>query len=258
MKTRLNLLRLLFLAATSQLSQADELASQATNSIVAFGEYSAIRETNGNCRFINPSEFWRGAWKEDTNGWRVQLRVSTNKFPWMPQPVNSNAIVTVDWGSVIKSSGGGYMRTPNGKLAKIELLDSTGVSVPIKPGAGSNLLGQLFCGMTYPTNQPAWAEPSGGSLNEKFPKAILASAYPYGPGGTIVGEIGAFSNEPPEHINILNLTDLYNVTNEGNYTLTVQPVLYKLRLETALKNGSLDRVDLPSVSTKIYLRPKLK
>ena len=30
---------------------------------------------------------------------------------------------------------------------------------------------------------------------------------------------------------MLNFDDLYSITNEGDYTLTVQPILYKQRLD---------------------------
>ena len=61
------------------------------------------------------------------------------------------------------------------------------------------------------------------------------------------------------------LGDLYSITNEGDYTLTVQPVLYKQGNGTNLtdKFGNkytdiLNRVDLPSVTTKVHLVPNMK
>jgi hypothetical protein len=68
--------------------------------------------------------------------------------------------------------------------------------------------------------------------------------------GEIPG-VESVTNFPPLGINALKLDEVYSITNEGDYTLTVQPVLYKKRIETNL----LDRVDLPSVSTKIHLMP---
>jgi hypothetical protein len=84
-----------------------------------------------------------------------------------------------------------------------------------------------------------------------FPKTISTNVYPYFY-NNMLGEIsGSATNFPPVGINALKLEEVYSVTNEGDYTLTVQPVLYKKRVETNL----LDRVDLPTVSTKIHLMP---
>ncbi len=56
------------------------------------------------------------------------------------------------------------------------------------------------------------------------------------------------------HISLLQLDGMYFVANEGDYTLTVQPVLYKQRNQPDA--ATLDRVDLPSMTTNVHLVPK--
>lgn len=195
-------------------------------------------------------QFWRGAWVEDTNGWRVQLVFTKD----------SGGRLAVQWGSVVKNSRDGYLRTPNGKFAKFELLDFKGNIVPLKPTAGTNLLAGIYGQLIYPTNLPAWAAPSGGSLEADFPKIISTNVYPRFPGKfsdrTVAGDILESRLLPPENINVLILDDLYSITNEGDYTLTVCPVLYKQYNHA--DSAILDRVDLPCVTTKIHLIPNVK
>jgi hypothetical protein len=71
----------------------------------------------------------------------------------------------------------------------------------------------------------------------------------------MVGEIGAATNMPPFYVGLLKLDEIYSVTNEGDYTLTVQPVLYK---RSNTNQATLNRVDLPSVTTKVHLVPNVK
>ena len=52
---------------------------------------------------------------------------------------------------------------------------------------------------------------------------------------------------------ILKLDEVYSITTKGDYTLTVQPVLYKRRNADAT---TLDRVDLPAVTTKVHFDPR--
>ena len=194
----------------------------------------------------NPARFWRGIWREDTNGWRVRLNV----------PTNTADIMTVDVGSVVKNSGGGYMRTPNGKFASFELTDSSGHTVQPRPAAGTNLLDVLGgIKATWPPNPPAWAAPTDGMLAEQFPQTISLSAYPRDRVGGPLGAIFMNKNDAPQCINRLKINDWYVITNAGDYTLTVRPVLYKLRLQGYTNTGVLDRVDLPCVTAKAHLVP---
>jgi hypothetical protein len=274
MKTKTTYLTMLAIWFSVLLVQADGLTNNSTNSVKRVGSYSMMRGTNGGWVFANPSEFWNGIWKEDTNGWRVQLRIfaQTNLTFVQGQayPVSTNLILRVQWGSIVKNSGNGYYLPPNGKFAKLELRDANGNVIPPNPDAGTNLLfrnlkGEGFISFpdlksvppAYETNLPPWADPSSGSLMANFPKIISANVYPHSEFGYIVGEIPgseSVTNFPPLGINALKLDEAYSVTNEGDYKLTVQPVLYKKRIETNI----LDRVDLPSVTTKVHLLPNTK
>jgi hypothetical protein len=248
---------------------ADRPTNNSTNPIVKMGDYSMKRGTNGHWIFVNPSEFWNGIWKEDTNGWRVQLRIySQANYKYEGNrgyPISTNLMLRIEWGSAEKNSGDGYYMSPNGKFAVFELLDAKGNIVPPNPDAGTNLCEITLHGydgglkLTYETNLPAWVAPLSGSLVAEFPKTILTDVYPYVEynmasgkiGHDIMGRTGSVTNRPPFYVGLLKLDKIYSVTNEGNYTLTVQPVLYKLRAGTNL----LDRVDLPEVSTKVHLVP---
>lgn len=277
---RTNQLLLVMLAtALGCLAYADGLMDNSTNPVIKIGDYSMERGTNGNYIFANPGEFWNGVWKEDTNGWRVQLRVypETNfKFvEGRAFPLSTNLMLRVEWGSAVTNSGGGYYMSPNGKFARFELMDAKGNSIPPNPNAGTNLLERTLKSNTglisfpdiprklvYETNLPAWLAHSSGSLVADFPKTISTNVYPYiesiGFNGKfdsdIRGEIWSVTNQPPHLIGFLKLDEIYSVTNEGGYTLAVQPVLYKLRVGTNV----LDRVDLPSVTTKVHLVPNAK
>ena len=190
----------------------------------------------------------------------------------------SNLILRVEWGSAVKDSGDGYYMTPNGKYAKFELLDAKGNVVPPTPPAGINWMKLILeCqsprggsdfgihekdALVYQDNLPSWLALTNGALVGNFPKTVSASVYPRIKATTdiwtnysdIVGKIDSTTNRPPFFVGFFPLDFIYSVTNEGDYTLTVQPVLYKRRMDTNV----LDRVDLPSVTTKVHLVPNLK
>ena len=89
-----------------------------------------------------------------------------------------------------------------------------------------------------------------------FPRRISTNAYPRFEYGGIAGEIGSATNRPPFYVGLLKLDEIYSITDEGDYTLIVQPVLYKRYNHT--DNAVLDRVDLPCVTTKVHLVPNVK
>jgi hypothetical protein len=200
-------------------------------------------QTNGQWAWTtNVAHYWRGIWKEGTNGLRVQLNIKANI---------TGMLVEVEVGSVIRDAGGSFS-TPNGKFAKFELLSTNGIVLQPKLNEGANLIG--INGLFYKPHLPVWATPSAGSLVADFPQTISTDVYPlYHQHGDLACRIGFVSNGSPAQINFFNLNDLFSITNEGDYTLTVQPILYKQR---PYPNGDvLDRVDLPSVSAKIHLLP---
>ena len=225
------------------------------------GGYTVMRGTDGHYVFVNPSEFWNGIWKEGPNGWRVQLRVSPPTTWWGFQAGGAyrpatNVILRVEWGSALKDSGGGYFLAPNGKFAKFELLDANGRVVPPNPKVGTNMLERLMDRgpeLTYGPDVPKWVSPKSGPLVAGFPRTASTNAYPRFPNGQIAGEIESPTNRPPFDIAILKLDEVYSITTKGDYTLTVQPVLYKRRNADAT---TLDRVDLPAVTTKVHFDPR--
>lgn len=194
----------------------------------------------------NMEELWHGIWVEGTNGMRTQLNIVTNA---------TNCIIRVQVGSfTLKKTPSQYFAAPNGKFVKFILTDSSKHIVQPKPTAGTNLLGNI--GAFYRTNPPSWALPSAGSLVAEFPKKVSTNVWPLyyrGVGLAPIVHLTGFGN--PTQINSLNLYDLYSITNKGDYTLTVQPVLYKRR---AANSKFLDRVDLPSVTTNVHLMPDVK
>ncbi len=234
-------------------------ASYATN----YPEDFILRPDGKYIYNTNADRFWRyGVWKGMTNGWRVRLLVFTNtSYP---------SVIGV--GSLIKNSGGGYWTPPYGKFAKFELLDADGKMMQPKPNAGTNMIkwwnyhNQAYQTNTHTwfdrgwldqTNVPAWASPTNGLLAVDFPETASAKDYPhFGKSiGSIVGAFN-FSRGEPSTISTFVLGDLYSITNEGDYTLTVQPVLFKQYNHA--NRDILDRVDLPSVTTKVHLVPNAK
>jgi hypothetical protein len=283
MNTKQIQLALVILGLSSCLIRAEDerekwMANNSTNQIIKRFGYSMMRGTNGHLFFINPGEFWNEVWKEDANGWRVQLSIYMQTNHWyspsgrVGHPISTNVVLAVQWGSAVKNSGSGYYRTPNGKFAKFELLDYRGNVISPNPNAGTNLLitmyncydnaaptmslmpGQSPPRISYEAHLPAWVAPLSGSLVANFPKNITTNVYPCQEFTGMIGKIECFTNWPPPYLGLLNLDEIYSVTNEGDYTLTVQPVLYKKRIETNL----LDRVDLPSVTTKVHLVRNVK
>ncbi len=207
----------------------------------------------------DPARFWRNRdWSKATNGWWVGVYVETN-YPWL---------VDVSGGSPVTNLGVGYLPTPYHKFAKLELLSPEGKAMQPRTNASANLRKWYTGGIRDLTNAPVWASSTNSSLVVKFPETVLAKDYPqYGLGlHDPVGGLGGFwTNDEPTSITLFELGKVYSITNEGNYTLTVQPVLYRLQSYTRT-NGATDwlktndseilrRVDLPSVTTKVHLVP---
>jgi hypothetical protein len=74
-------------------------------------------------------------------------------------------------------------------------------------------------------------------------------------GGFLEISTGFVSNGPPCHIGYIEFNDIFSIKMEGDYTLTVQPVLYRMHYDGGTFQGYLDRVDLPSITTKVHLKP---
>ena len=76
--------------------------------------------------------------------------------------------------------------------------------------------------------------------------------------GMFVRAIGFESNGPPCYINAIIFNDIFSIKAEGDYTLTVQPVLFRMHNDGGTFQGYMDRVDLPSITTKVHLVPNVK
>jgi hypothetical protein len=211
-----------------------------SNSVIRF-----MPLTNGQYAWTtNMEQFWHGNWLEDTNGFRVQLNTASNASSFMVSVQVGTFRLGLPPGSI-------YYATPNGKFAKFKLTDSNGLVIPPKPGAGTNLLDTIR--VYYRTNPPAWAAPSAGSLVADFPERVSTNVWPlYYKGVGLARSVHMTARGYPRQISSLNLYDLYFITKQGDYTLTVQPVLY---MQKSYASEFLDRMDLPSVTTNVHLVP---
>jgi hypothetical protein len=90
---------------------------------------------------------------------------------------------------------------------------------------------------------------------ENHPDTIPDLEYSRWENGAFLHHVGFVSNGPPCWIGYIKFNDIFSIKTEGNYTLLVQPVLYRMHCDGGTFQGYLDRVDLPSVTTKIHLVP---
>ena len=212
----------------------------------------------------NETENWYGVWAEDTNtGWRVNLRTFETNSP--------KAVTQVLVGSIVNNSGAGLLPSPDGKFAKLELLDVTGKVVPTKKGAALALYGmgnRIFSdGQATNYHSPSsW----DATVARNYPETISDMEYPRWNvdadngftrvihKGMFTRSLGFVSNGPPCFITAIIFNDIFDIKAEGGYTLTVQPVLYRMHYDGGTFQGYLDRVDLPSVTTKLHLVPNAK
>lgn len=136
-------------------------------------------------------------------------------------------ILTPEWAideRNIQTNSGNAYRWSNSKLTKYELLDTQGNSIPPKPDAD-------------------------------FPEIISTNLYPHFLAASFIGFFETASNKETSRITTLQYDDLYSITNEGDYMLIVQPVLYKRR---SSDGNLLDRIDSPCITTKVHLVPNIK
>jgi hypothetical protein len=210
----------------------------------------------------NMAQNWWGIWVEDTNsGWRVNLC-----------PVRSNTVDTatiIKVGSIMTNSGAGLLPTPDGKYAMLELLDPQGNTVPTKEGAAVALYEDKYAVMPvkredrYLINNhpPDWDDTS---VETNYPNSISDMEYPRWQytddwhSGWFVHFVGFVSNGPPCQIGFFKFDDIFSIKTKGNYTLMVQPVLYRMHYDGGTFQGYLDRVDLPCAKTGVHLLPNEK
>ncbi|GEM_PF-2086775 len=230
----------------------------------------------------NMDKYWNGIWQQDTNGWRVQLGIYSDNG-------NANPTVVISTGSIL-SNFPGCLMTPNGKFSQFELKDADGNIIKPKQDAGMNLIKGFFPLVYYHTNLPDWMSPTNGSLTMDFPKNISTDIYPRWSEDKIACQVEGFTNNTPTEIGKIDLDRIYSIQKEGDYTLTICPVLYKHRwhqinvsgerlnellkqyptnisysddgrlflVTTNVNDKILERVDLPCVTAKIHLVPNEK
>jgi hypothetical protein len=233
------------------------------------GTHSEAAQSN------NVERLWQHTWCASSNGWRVQVDTSTGIERRGAK--SSDVVLIIQWGGVVGQSITQYMLPPNGKFKKFELKNSSGKTIHPRSNAGTNLVSAIYSNpLVYLSNSPAWASPSGGSLESDFPATASIDVYPRTPrmgvgmfvltNGNDVQVVPKMSltnlyvfepwvsfvsNEEPETIGVVNLSEVYSITQDGEYTITVQPVLYKRYNPT--NDVIIERVDLPQVTTKVHL-----
>ena len=166
--------------------------------------------TNGQSVLRSTSvEPWTGIWAETNGGLRDQLLCFPTQDPW----------VQIGVGSVLPTRGS-FRAIPVAKFRMFRLEDSNGVVVPTRPGITmEHQFAQIMAWKDFPRPHNIFDSPEWGTNH--FP-VILAQ---------------------------IQLNEIYDITNEGEYTLTVGPVIYESEVNLAY----LDRVDFPYLSGKMHL-----
>ena len=204
----------------------------------------------------NVAENWQGVWAENTNtGWRVGLKFNGTNTPDIGMNVYA--------GSVVINSGPGLLPAPDGKFAKLELWDANGKAVPARWGAALELYYD-FRKTPEPPPHPATLvnmhPPSSfdTSIERNYPGTISDLEYARYKDGLYFTFAGFASNGPPCEIGSMKINDVFSIKSEGDYSLVVQPVLFRMHTEGGTFQGYLDRVDLPCVTTKVHLVSNVK
>ena len=162
----------------------------------------------------NTDILWPGTWKQSADGWRVQLGYFTND--------GNKECITIGVGNVLTNPWGHFVSTPNNKFERFELKDANGIII----------------------------SPRSGMLQvDHFPDEIRIRTLPAWPDGKLKNRIACFTNSPPHMLKSLSIHDVYQITNEGDYTFTVCVAIYKLGT-----NGFANKVNLPCVTTKLHLK----
>jgi hypothetical protein len=169
-------------------------------------------------------EFWTGNWKETSAGLRDQLisgSLDTTE-PW----------IEIRVGSLVIAGSGEFRGTPSGKFLRFQLEDSNGVVLPMRPGI---ILEERFAKSIRSADMPV-------QLSQQDVASVHFNSIPW------------TTNGGPTIVDVVQLRDLYEITNEGNYTLTVRPAIYQY--EKSWTNLVL--VELPLLSTNVHLLRLMK
>jgi hypothetical protein len=175
-----------------------------------------------------PTEFIGSdyVWGEETNEIRAGLACANDIRDQTQMQLIQVLILTPKTNAVYD-----YVKPPNEKFARCELLNSNGtVMAPMRGKALAGELPQSIREEDLPKT------PKFGRNN-----SLLAGALPL------------FQNNPME-LKRFVIQDVYPIKTEGDYTLTVWPVIYHFST-----NGQfVTRLDLLPVSRKVHLRPLRK
>jgi hypothetical protein len=120
----------------------------------------------------------------------------------------------------------GYVKPPNERFAKFELLDSNGVI--IVPRHGMELAGQL-------------------------PQTIQSKDLPrtprFGRNNPVLSGLLPLHQNVPFLFREFIIQDAYQIKSQGGYALTIWPAIYHF----STNKQAVARIDLPPVSVKIHL-----
>jgi len=202
----------------------------------------------------NVEHNWSGGlWVEaPKTSWRVSVSIADSNMP--------SAAALIKVGSVVVNSGPGLLPAPDGKFAKLELYDARGKPVPARLGSARKLYWMENAGgfgyekINLPP-KPSWWD---SSVEEVFPDTISDLEYSRGQDGSFSSAIGFASNGPPCQIGFVRFNDIFAIKDAGDYSFTVQPVLYRMHCDGGTYRGYLNRIDLPSITTEIHLVPNGK
>ena len=184
------------------------------------------------------NDYWKGAWACGSNGWGVELSFYKTNTP--------NVEVTVSVGRRATAPGGrkDCISTPDGKFETFELFAPDGTLVQLRQG--------MSLQRDYPSNMPISEYPPG--LTVQWP----------GDSDKVV-DFGIITNGPLPIVGEFRLNSYYTITNDGEYTIRVRPVVYEdvndlfescsETDEKVAGTNVFERVELPTVSAKVYLAP---
>jgi hypothetical protein len=179
--------------------------------------YGQTNSFQGFRSWANPKS---SVWSEETNGFRTGLN-------WFPESPAKAIIICVLSSNEIH--GLDYVHPPSSKFQRMELRDAEGRLIP----------------------------PIKNKMNERLAQRIAVSDLPQnhddGPfrGHGVVFHYFLLAKDAPSDFNEIELHGLYQIKQRAYYSLTVLPVIYKFEAD----GKYVDRIDLPSVSTKILLDP---
>jgi hypothetical protein len=192
----------------------------------AFGQQSTpgvyLPNSNGVYELYTGSgdQFWPGIWSK-TNDIQEQLVIAG------PGTTNPLAVVLV--GSRVTNAWGNIFAPANGRYLKFELRDSNQVLVPLRKGI---------------------------SMECKLPQRTSVDELISAGGGHYISseQISWFTNGDPAKLDVIELRNVFQIESEGNYTLSLCPIIYKRELDEL----HLDQIALPCLSTNIHLLPEEK